>query len=377
MPSACPAAGWWRRSVTICFLVNGARESAVGERARRLSQPLEPAPEVKILYRQRSRLLSLLDFLKGLRQFDPDVVYVLNIGYAGAGAALLAKPLLGFRLIVDTGDVVYELDKLIRVRTSLGIQCVRALEKLALEAADVIVVRGSYHKSFLESLGYTRVFHIPDGVDTSFSMPLNVSELRERLDLEGYLTVGVMGSTIWSERLQMCYGWELVEILKLLKDQPVKAVMVGDGTGLSVLREQARQEGLEDRIVFTGRVPYAEIPRYVNLMDICLSTQTDNLVGQVRTTGKLPEYLACGRYILATDVGEAKLVLPEHMLVRYEGVKDATYPARLAERIAAILENPVLLEDGAEGVATAKTLFDYRVLGKRLEKILASLDRQD
>jgi hypothetical protein len=50
-------------------------------------------------------------------------------------------------------------------------------------------------------------------------------------------------------------------------------------------------------------------------MDICLSTQTNDVVGWVRTTGKLPLYLAAGRYVLASRVGEAARVLPEEMLV--------------------------------------------------------------
>lgn len=360
----------------VCFLVNSARESAMGERARRLSQELDSAREVKILYRERSRLLSVLSFLRDLLRFDPHVVYILNIGYAGAGAALLAKPLSGFKLIVDTGDLVYELDKLTRVRTLLGIQCARLLEKVSLAMAEVLVVRGSFHKQHLQREGYQNVFHISDGVDTSFSRPLDVSELRRELGLEGYLTIGVMGSTIWSQRLKMCYGWELVEVLKLLRKRPVKAIMVGDGTGLSVLKEKAQEEKVQDRIVFTGRVPYRLIPTYVNLMDICLSTQTDNPVGQVRTTGKLPEYLACGRYVLASRVGEARLVLPDCMLVPYEGVKDRAYPGRLAERIAGILRDPAVLEEGLKGVAVAKSRFDYRILGRQLESVLASIERE-
>ena len=38
------------------------------------------------------------------------------------------------------------------------------------------------------------------------------------------------------------------------------------------------------RLVFTGRVPYGELPAYLRLMDVALSTQTNNLPGQVRTT---------------------------------------------------------------------------------------------
>ena len=357
----------------VSFLVNGLRESAMAERARGLSQGLGRTYRVEISYRERGKFLSLMRFFSFLARSDPDLVYVLDIAWAGAVAALLARPFLGFKLIVDTGDLVYELDKLIRVRTFLGIQCIRLLEKLTLRAADAIVVRGSFHKLLLKREGYSHVLHIPDGVDPTLSRPLDVSQLRKELGLDAYLTIGVVGSTIWSERLQMCYGWELIEVLKLLRDCPVKAILVGDGTGLNVLKSRASEERVENGILFVGAVPYGRIPHYVNLMDICISTQTDNLVGQVRTTGKLPEYLACGRYVLATEVGEAKLILPEEMLVPYHGVKDMSYPRRLAKRIQSILKNPQVLKEGLKGVDIARSRFDYRVLGKRLETLLRAV----
>ena len=93
-------------------------------------------------------------------------------------------------------------------------------------------------------------------------------------------------------------------------------------------------------MVFTGRVNYDELPRYLNLMDVCISTQSNDPVGQVRTSGKLPLYLACGRFVLATDVGEAARVLPREMLVTYNGANDPDYPARLVERLRELLEQP-------------------------------------
>ena len=85
---------------------------------------------------------------------------------------------------------------------------------------------------------------------------------------------------------------------------PVRALIVGDGDGLPHLQQRAQELGLGDRVRFTGRVPIEEVPLYTSMMDVALSTQTNNRIGQVRTTGKLPEYMAAGCYVLATDVGK-------------------------------------------------------------------------
>src|SRR5581483_5840630 len=129
-------------------------------------------------------------------------------------------------------------------------------------------------------------------------------------------------------------GWDLIEALRLPRDKPVKGIIIGDGSGISRLKARCKQYEIEDKVVFLGFVPYDDLPLYLSMIDVCLSTQTNDIVGQVRTTGKLPLYLASGRYILASDVGEAALVLDHQMLVPYNGVKDQSYPVKLAERIS-------------------------------------------
>src|SRR5207253_1209595 len=167
---------------------------------------------------------------------------------------------------------------------------------------------------------------IPDGVDTRQFFPRTEEAVRREYGLNGYVIVGLLGSLIWNDRWQMGYGWELVEVIDRLRDLPVKAVIIGDGSGLSRLKAQFAARGLEGRALFLGRVPYDDLPRYLNTMDVCISTQTNDGAGRVRTTGKLPLYLACGRFVLASQVGEAARVLLEEMLIPYSGTKDEEYP---------------------------------------------------
>ena len=156
--------------------------------------------------------------------------------------------------------------------------------------------------------------------------PRDGSAMRRALGLGDGLVVGLVGSSVWSPSLGIAYGWDLIEMLALVRDLPVRGLLVGDGSGIGHLRERARVLGVEDRIVFAGRRPLAELPEILSACDVCLSTQTNDIPGNVRTTGKLPLYLACGRYVLASRVGEAARVLPEEMLVPYEGTVDKRLP---------------------------------------------------
>jgi glycosyltransferase involved in cell wall biosynthesis len=353
---------------TIAFIVNGSYESAMGFRARDLAARLHQY-NICVAYRSRRKILSIFGLFAFLTYRRPAATYVFDISYSGVLSAVAYRILSGNRLLVETGDAIVELARSNGSRGRVGLWLTRLLEDTAFRSADRVVVRGSFHKEWLSSRGIDAEV-IQDGVDTDRFTSEAVGDLRKQHGLDGVLTVGLVGSSIWSEKLQMCYGWELVELLRLLKDKPVKGVMVGNGSGIPHLKARCREYGIEDRIVFIDYVPYEYLPRYLSLIDVCLSTQTNDLVGQVRTTGKLPVYLAAGRYVLASNVGEAARVLDKEMLVDYDGVKDPNYPRKLVERIQNILENPETLTRGNEQIALAKTTFDYSVLSDRLHQCL-------
>ncbi|MGD8239057.1 MAG: hypothetical protein PVH68_10925 [Armatimonadota bacterium] len=79
-----------------------------------------------------------------------------------------------------------------------------------------------------------------------------------------------------------------------MKCTDVRGLLVGGGDGSPKLQERARELSVADGLVFRDSVPHGDVCGYINGMDACLSTQTSNLVGQVRTTIKLPECLGCG-----------------------------------------------------------------------------------
>ena len=355
--------------VTVAFVVGGAHDSPMGFRARAMATRLSDRFGIRIVYRSRSRAFSILTVFIFLVRVRPDLIYLFDISYSGVLGATFYKLVFRSCLIIETGDAIVELVRSTGSRGKLGLWLTQLLERIAFTVADRIVVRGSFHKEYLSHHGIEAEV-IQDGVDTDRFRPEDASELRRRFGLDGVMTVGLIGSSVWSEKLQMCYGWDLVETLRLLQDKPVKGIMIGSGSGISHLKALSKRYEIDDKILFLDHIPYDELPHYLNLIDICLSTQTNNLVGQVRTTGKLPLYLATGRYILASDVGEAAIVLGREMLVDYEGDKDQEYPQKLKRRIDAILKHPELLEISANSVTLAKKYFDYSVLAERMKEVI-------
>lgn len=343
----------------------------MGIRARSFEERLRDEFNVQLAYRATNKVLSIWDFFRFLTRLRPHVCYVFDMSFSGVIAAGVYRLLSRCRVVVDTGDAIYELSKSTGNRGALGLWLTRLLERYAFAISDRLVVRSHPHQELLARKGILASV-VPDGVDTGQFFPRDEAQLRGELGLDGCTVIGLVGSLVWSPRWQMCYGSELVEVIDRLGDLPVKGLIVGDGSGMAELQKQILARGLEQRILFAGRLPYDQLPRYLNIMDICLSTQTNDVAGQVRTTGKLPLYLACGRFVMASEVGEAARVLPPAMLVPYHGTKDDQYGARLSERIRSLLQHPPN-RPSAGIVAIANQHFEYGVLAARIRDTLHGL----
>jgi glycosyltransferase involved in cell wall biosynthesis len=295
------------------------------------------------------------------------LVYCIDIGMSTTVVAVLAR-LLRRRVVVDTGDAAYALAASVGGRSRLGLASVWLGEQAALRAAHHIVVRGHAHLALLPPRPATV---IPD-VAPDWTVRVDADDIRRDLHLEDSFVVGLVGSINLAPRLGVCYGWDLVEALPSTPPS-VKALFVGDGDGLPWLMERASALGVADRCRFVGRVDPTQVARFVSAMDAGLSTQSNDRVGAVRTTGKLPLYLACGCPVIATDVGEAaRLLGPLRWTLPYFGVVDREYPRRLAERIRSwVNETPARqAERREEAIGISRTAFDPQEARERLIAVL-------
>jgi glycosyltransferase involved in cell wall biosynthesis len=353
----------------IAFVVNGDEQSAVADRARAFAAHLAGQWPVEILYRTRGRVASIAPITSALWSARPEAAWVFDMAVAGVLAAASARP-TGTKLIIDTGDAITALARQGGPRGPVGVALTAGLEWLSPRMAHALVVRGTEHRALFAERGFDATV-IPDGVDVdAFASLPDARDLRRDLGLGDALVVGLVGSSVWSPRLGIAYGWDLVEALGLLSGEPVAGLLIGDGSGIPRLEARAKELGVADRIRFVGRQPRTALPRYLAACDVCLSTQTNDLVGRVRTTGKLPLYMAAGRFVLASGVGEAVRVLPRDMLVPYDGSVDTAYPARLAERIRALVRDRTLLDAARALPAVARREFDYAVLARRVDLVI-------
>jgi phosphoheptose isomerase len=144
-------------------------------------------------------------------------------------------------------------------------------------------------------------------------------------------------------------------------DLPARLLIVGgaerepDATRtpeIGRLRQIAREEGVEDRVVFVGRRDRTELAAYYNAADIFVSTPWYEPFGITPL-----EAMACGVPVLGSNVGGIKFSVRDGETGYLVPPND---PAALAERAAHLFRNPKLLSVlGRQGIRRVNDLFTW------------------
>ena len=182
-----------------------------------------------------------------------------------------------------------------------------ALETQAFRQADHIttICEGLRRDIVGRGIAEDRVTVIPNAVDAErFQLGGQPGkQLQTDLGLDGCRVLGFLGSFYAYEGLNL-----LLDAFPLISEQApdVRILLVGGGPQEDNLREQARQLGIADRVVFTGRVPHDQVQRYYDLVDLLVYPRLSMRLTELVTPLKPLEAMAQGRLLVASDVGGHK-----------------------------------------------------------------------
>lgn len=101
----------------------------------------------------------------------------------------------------------------------------------------------------------------------------------------------------------------LVEAARELKNRGIRWYLVGDGRAREHLENLVREYGVEQEVVFVGRVSEAEANGYATYADCAYLSFRDNPLFDMTLPAKLQTYLACGAPVLAAAGGESAALI--------------------------------------------------------------------
>ncbi|MHA1290264.1 MAG: glycosyltransferase, partial [Candidatus Thorarchaeota archaeon] len=82
----------------------------------------------------------------------------------------------------------------------------------------------------------------------------------------------------------------------------IRLMIVGDGNDLGNLKRLVEDFDCGEKVIFTGRINFIEVPEYVSALDIGLCHLPDKMVFRYSFPMKILEYLSCGIRVLASNI---------------------------------------------------------------------------
>lgn len=188
--------------------------------------------------------------------------------------------------------------------SSLRYRLSRAIESYAMRRADQLttICEGLRGDIAARGIDNAKITVIPNAVDVSrFKFGVEPDPgLQQRLGLQGATVLGFAGSFYLYEGLHL-----LIEAVRRMRPRHplLRVLLVGGGPQEAALKAQVAQAALQDCVIFTGRVPHAEVQRYYELIDLLVYPRLPSRLTDLVTPLKPLEAMAQGRSFVASDVG--------------------------------------------------------------------------
>lgn len=197
---------------------------------------------------------------------------------------------------------------------------------------------------------------LPNGVDTKLFK--NDCCAKEKLGLDGFI-IGYVG---------VLRDWvNFLPVFKALKclDDDIKLLIVGSEGRFQETKDLAKRCGVSNRVIFTGMVPYLEVPKYISAMDVGLIPFNGDKVSYNSLPIKLFEYFACGKPVISSEISSIRSNFSEEVFF-------ASTSKDYAAKIDLLYKDSKLRRKIGKKCRKISENYNWENITAKLEKILVS-----
>lgn len=182
-------------------------------------------------------------------------------------------------------------------------------EKLIPKTVDTVSVSSAqiHNLCLKRGVRLEDIFLAPVGADLEEFRPdvCSVGSIRGKYNINKYLVL----------YLGQLHGGQYAELfikaahIIIKNRQDITFMVVGDGYRLKDLRYLAIDLKLDKNLIFTGSIIHNEVPYYIADADVCVACFEENDITKCKSPLKIVEYMAMGKAIVASNVGEVRNML--------------------------------------------------------------------
>lgn len=267
------------------------------------SIPLNRKPSPKSFIVNTVKLISLCRWA--------DIVHFQKCHHYASIPAVIASYIAGKPLHYDWDDweekIFYESCGRSLHSKFIGISF-KLLERLLPLLADSISCASTHLKKLTQEFGVRKenIFDSPVGADLyKFRPGLDGNQVREKYGINGELVLYV-GQLHGAQYAELFLNAAKL-VLNTMPD--VRFMIVGEGFLEHKLKKLTKDLRIENRVIFTGSVSHDKVPYYIASASVCVASFKDTEVTRCKSPLKIVEYLASGKPIVSSDVGEVRKML--------------------------------------------------------------------
>jgi glycosyltransferase involved in cell wall biosynthesis len=279
--------------------------------------------------------------------------------------------IFGTRFIFDEHDLAPEtyLSRFAKVETHSDsiYKILKIFQRLSYRFAHVIISTNETYKAVAKQIvpdKVSNIFVVRNGPDTRW-----FRLVPPRIDLKlghKYLAsyIGVMAVQDGVE-----YILRAVDIIKHQRGfNDLIVYLIGSGDDWNRLKRLSKELGVNDSIVFTGRIHDDPALEILSTSDVCLSPDPYNPLNDSSTMTKIMEYMALGKAIVSFDLKEARYSAGESALYVENNSAEA-----FADGILTLLKDPDrCLQMGTKGKDRVAKLLSWQ---NQVEQLRAAYDK--
>ncbi len=301
------------------------------------------------------RLLELID------RHNPDCILETHVPFNLAGA--LASKEAGLPLFIDDVAPVWEEEQ----QYGVGLKKLseRTYQQVTGQASLLVAVNGTLRRYLLEQgLPEKKILVVENGIDDQFFNPL-VDGRRYRIKF-GFRDDEVVIVFVGSFQPYHRVDYLLKAFATIVTEHPAKLLLVGDGNHRGEAESLAKDLGLADKAIFTGRIPYNEVSFYAAAGDIAVMPATNEYGNPM----KVYEYMALGKAVVAPNQ-ETITEIAEHGKNAYLFEPENTQALSMA--LQTLIEDPRLRDTLGRRAGELVSKFTWLARAKTMEKAMLNV----
>ncbi len=184
----------------------------------------------------------------------------------------------------------------------------KTFEKMLPAMVDTVSVASKELKNMCLSCGVPseKIFDAPVGADLAkFGDHVSGERMKKRFGNKKKLVL-YLGQLNGAQYTRL-----FIQAVSELKEESPEAryLIIGSGSKFKALKRLAMRLGVGDDIQFIGAIRHEMVPQYLAAADITVACFEDNEITRCKSPLKVVEYLAAGKAIVASAVGEVKTML--------------------------------------------------------------------